>query len=273
MTVTPGTSSRPERTAVTRPMFTPASPAGWPQPMMRSSTSEGSRAGTLARTAFTIWEASSSGRMLASWPLNARPMGERAVATITASGMGRAPGSGSWWGVVARSLEAPAAFPVYPAVTTWVTSASRARLAGWRKVQWWTPGQGTSLPCWHDSVPPGSATTGRSGAWSGAITVPMRWSTPRGDRPCSSGGPIPASSRTGRRPWCCRSGFGSRPAGPCRPRWCSSSRGSRRPCRSGAPGSWRGPTPVRSSTCCSPCTAPGWGSPGRATCAPSVTSW
>ena len=154
-----------------------------------------------------------------------------------------------------------------PAVTTWVTSASRARLAGWRTVQWRTPGQGTSLPRWQGSVPPGSATTGRSGAWSVAITVPTRWSTPRGDRPCSSGAPIRASSRIGPRPRCSRSGSASTPAGQCRPQVVARAPGppgdragaaARRP--------WRGPTPVRSLTCSSPCTAPVWGSPGRATC-------
>ena len=43
--------------------------------------------GTLARAALTIWAARSSGRMPVSEPLNARPIGDRAVATITASGM------------------------------------------------------------------------------------------------------------------------------------------------------------------------------------------
>ncbi len=47
----------------------------------------GSSSGTLASTAFTIWAAMSSGRRLTSDPLKARPIGLRAVATMTASGM------------------------------------------------------------------------------------------------------------------------------------------------------------------------------------------
>src|SRR3954470_17021129 len=48
--------------------------------------SAGSRAGTLSSTARTMVAARSSGRTSLSEPLNARPMGERAVATTTASG-------------------------------------------------------------------------------------------------------------------------------------------------------------------------------------------
>ncbi len=47
----------------------------------------GSSAGTLSSAARTICAARSSGRMSTSDPLTARPIGERAVATMTASGM------------------------------------------------------------------------------------------------------------------------------------------------------------------------------------------
>jgi len=50
-------------------------------------TSAGSSCGTFASAAATIWAARLSGRMAVSEPLPARPMGDRAVATITASGM------------------------------------------------------------------------------------------------------------------------------------------------------------------------------------------
>src|SRR3954451_14659537 len=49
--------------------------------------SRGSSAGTLAIAATTIWAVRSSGRMSLREPLYARPIGERAVATITASAM------------------------------------------------------------------------------------------------------------------------------------------------------------------------------------------
>src|SRR3712207_5176216 len=49
--------------------------------------SAGSRAGTLSRAARTIVAVRSSGRRSFSEPLNARPIGERAAATMTASGM------------------------------------------------------------------------------------------------------------------------------------------------------------------------------------------
>ena len=49
--------------------------------------SSGLSCGTLASAAEISWQVRSSGRMETSDPLNARPMGERAVATMTASGM------------------------------------------------------------------------------------------------------------------------------------------------------------------------------------------
>ncbi len=54
---------------------------------MMSSMSAGSSCGTLARAAAIIWTVRSSGRMLTSEPLKARPIGERAMATTTASAM------------------------------------------------------------------------------------------------------------------------------------------------------------------------------------------
>src|SRR5665213_983950 len=55
---------------------------------MRSSTLWGSSSGTFSRSVRTMSAVKSSGRMSTSEPLNARPMGVRAVATMTASGMG-----------------------------------------------------------------------------------------------------------------------------------------------------------------------------------------
>src|SRR5215469_3181907 len=73
--------------ATTRAMLKPCSPPGSPQPSIRSLMSAGSSWGTLASAAATICWTASSGRMVVSDPLNALPMGDRAVATITASGM------------------------------------------------------------------------------------------------------------------------------------------------------------------------------------------
>ena len=53
-TVVPGRKSYPSSTATTRAMLKPASPPGWPQPIIRSSMSCGSRAGTLSSAARTI---------------------------------------------------------------------------------------------------------------------------------------------------------------------------------------------------------------------------
>ena len=85
VTVVPGRWSKPSRTATTRPMLNPASPPGRPQPSIRSSMSVGSSCGTLSSAARTMLAARSSGRTSRSEPLNARPIGERAVATMTAS--------------------------------------------------------------------------------------------------------------------------------------------------------------------------------------------
>src|SRR4051794_22744577 len=67
-------------------MLNPCSPPGSPQPSMRSSTSFRSRPGTLFRTVSTMNAAMSSARSSVNEPLKARPMGVRAVATMTASG-------------------------------------------------------------------------------------------------------------------------------------------------------------------------------------------
>src|SRR5680860_628616 len=74
-------------TATMRPMLKPDSPPGRPQPRYRSSRSNGSSSGILSRAAFTIAAVRSSGRTSFNEPLFARPMGERAAETITASGM------------------------------------------------------------------------------------------------------------------------------------------------------------------------------------------
>ena len=73
---------------MTRAMLKPPSPAGWPIPHITSATSAPPTWGTFSISAFTIWALMSSGRMLTNEPLLARPMGLRAVATITASVMG-----------------------------------------------------------------------------------------------------------------------------------------------------------------------------------------
>src|ERR1700749_2485406 len=73
-------------------MLNPCSPPGSPQPTIRSSTWDGSSWGTLASAAVTIWASRSSGLIEVSDPLPARPMGERAVATMTASGIPVPPG-------------------------------------------------------------------------------------------------------------------------------------------------------------------------------------
>src|SRR6478736_8016852 len=72
--------------ATTRPRLLPCSPPGMPQPSIRSSTPAGSSSGTRSSAARTIGLVRSSARRSLSDPLNARPIGDRAVATMTASG-------------------------------------------------------------------------------------------------------------------------------------------------------------------------------------------
>ena len=86
--VVPGRWSNPSMIATARAMLKPCSPPGRPHPRMRSPISAGSSWGTLASAAVTIWQVRSSGRTVVRDPLNARPIGERAVATMTASVMG-----------------------------------------------------------------------------------------------------------------------------------------------------------------------------------------
>ena len=74
LTVTPGTLSSPERMATTRATLVPDSPAGWPQPMIRSSIVERSSSGTLSRAALTMCADRSSGRHSTSEPFIARPI-------------------------------------------------------------------------------------------------------------------------------------------------------------------------------------------------------
>src|ERR1700678_111127 len=74
-------------TATTRAIPYPCSPAGCAQPSMMSSIVCGSSSGTWARAARIITAAMSSARISRSDPFTARPIGERAVATITASGI------------------------------------------------------------------------------------------------------------------------------------------------------------------------------------------
>jgi hypothetical protein len=84
--VVPGTWSNPNSTATTRPMLKPCSPPGRPQPSIRSSISAGSSSGTWSSAARMTVAARSSGRRSVSDPLNARPIGERVAATMTAFG-------------------------------------------------------------------------------------------------------------------------------------------------------------------------------------------
>src|SRR5207237_4323953 len=72
---------------ITRPRLWPCSPPGSPQPQIRSSIVDDSTSGTFSSTLVTTYEARSSGRTSTRCPLNARPIGERPAATMTASGI------------------------------------------------------------------------------------------------------------------------------------------------------------------------------------------
>src|SRR6266542_6451128 len=87
-TVVAGVSSQPSWTAIRRAMLPPCSSCGSAQPTARSSIWSPVRP-TLPTAALIICTARSSGRMLVSDPLYARPIGERAVDTMTASGMAK----------------------------------------------------------------------------------------------------------------------------------------------------------------------------------------
>src|SRR5579872_6329942 len=108
-------------------MLKPCSPPGSPQPRIRSPMSAGSSCGTLARAAVTICAARSSGRMPVREPLNARPIGDRAVATITASGM--APAS-STYGLLQTMLLAAQPGRTPPGRTTMQVYDSLSELVG-----------------------------------------------------------------------------------------------------------------------------------------------
>ena len=84
-TVVPGTSPKPARSAVARPMLNPCSPPGEPVPMIRSSISSLGSSGTFSRSLVMICALISSGRISVSEPLKARPIGLLAVATMTGS--------------------------------------------------------------------------------------------------------------------------------------------------------------------------------------------
>jgi hypothetical protein len=88
LTVVPGTlSGRPASRPTWRARLAPCSPAWFAAPMITSTTEPGSTAGTFSRRDLTMKPAMSSGRASIREPLKARPMGVRAVATMTASGM------------------------------------------------------------------------------------------------------------------------------------------------------------------------------------------
>src|ERR1700687_1748897 len=88
----PGTvSGRPARAPMHRAMLKPCSPAWLAAPMMTSSTEASSSVGTLAISSLMMKPPMSSALTSLSEPLWARPIGVRAVATITASGIGRSP--------------------------------------------------------------------------------------------------------------------------------------------------------------------------------------
>src|SRR4051812_31328738 len=104
--------------------------------------SVGSSAGTLSRAARTMVAARSSGRRSTSDPLNARPMGERAVATMTASGM-----TGSSLRVV--NQDTLASVEVYDSVVELIGNTPLVRLRAvaeglpapvYAKVEYFNPG-------------------------------------------------------------------------------------------------------------------------------------
>src|SRR5467141_42794 len=77
----------PARSAAMRATFMPCSPSGMAQPRITSSISLGSTPGTLERASLMARAARSSGRVVRSDPLKARPTGVRTAETMTASGM------------------------------------------------------------------------------------------------------------------------------------------------------------------------------------------
>src|SRR5207247_7978525 len=88
-TVVPGTvSGKPASRAARRARFIPCRSCGKPQPTITSTISARSSSGTFASAASIANATRSSGRTSTSEPFCARPIGVRAVETITASGTG-----------------------------------------------------------------------------------------------------------------------------------------------------------------------------------------
>jgi hypothetical protein len=87
LTVMPAVvTGRPARSAAWRAMFCPAAPSGSAQPMTTSSTSPGSSPARLTACAMTCPPIAAP-CVLLNAPRYARPIGVRAVDTITASAM------------------------------------------------------------------------------------------------------------------------------------------------------------------------------------------
>src|SRR6266498_913851 len=92
-TVVPGTvSGKPASSAARRARFIPCLSCGKPQPTITSTISPRSSSGAFFKAASIAYATRSSGRASTSEPLPARPIGVRAAATMTASGIG-SPGS------------------------------------------------------------------------------------------------------------------------------------------------------------------------------------
>src|SRR5687768_3964957 len=84
---------------------------------MTSSMVCGSRPGALSSTALMMCADRSSGRHSVRLPLLARPMGVRAVATITASGMAAPPRCDDLWAAVSLASAAAGCHTGLPRVT------------------------------------------------------------------------------------------------------------------------------------------------------------
>src|SRR5438270_2454798 len=95
LTLVPGTvSGRPASAAQLRAWFMPCSPEWLADPIMTSTTDAGSTADTFCIRSLMMKAPMSSGRTSFSEPFMARPIGVRAVSTMTASGMGTPCSSG-----------------------------------------------------------------------------------------------------------------------------------------------------------------------------------
>src|ERR1017187_3073025 len=87
MVVAAVVTGRPASMAAMRATFCPCAPCGCAQPRITSSTSRGSRCGTLRRGWLIEWPARSSGRVMLKEPRNDLASPVRELATITASRM------------------------------------------------------------------------------------------------------------------------------------------------------------------------------------------